>query len=170
MKRDSVILINADYSPLGLISLKRAFKLLSKGKAEIVKAADQFIHTVKNTLVVPLVLRLLKIVRVLYGKRVPFSKRTVMVLYNHICAYCGAHSKTGLTLDHVIPKSRGGKSDFSNVVPCCLKCNNIKDDRLPSEANMHLRYKIIVPTIHEYLQIQIKHLGLEATLKEIGVL
>ncbi len=166
----SVILLNADFTPLGLISLKKAMKLVAKGKAEIVKEAKKIINTVTKSFFVPLVLRLIKFVRMLYGKKVPFSKRNVMILYDYKCAYCGVRMKSGMTLDHIIPRSRGGKTEFSNVVPCCLKCNNIKDNKLPHEVGMTLKYKVIVPTINEYLQIQIKNLGLGNTLKELGIL
>jgi len=163
------ILLNADYSPLGLISLKKALKLISKGKVEVVKATDKIINTVKKRFVVPLVLRLIKLVRLLYGKRVPFSKRNLSILYNNTCAYCGKRGGD-MTIDHIIPKSRGGKTDFSNVVLSCMKCNKIKGNGLPHEANMTFKYRVVTPTINEFFQIQIKNLGIYNTLKELGII
>lgn len=166
---NAVVLLNGDFQPLGLISLKKAFKLISKGKVEVIKAAEKVISTVSKTFLVPLVLRLIKMVRMIYGKKVPFSKRNLTVLYDYTCAYCGIKSKSGLTVDHIIPKSRGGKTSFDNTVPACIACNNKKDNKTPSEAKMTLRYKVVVPTINEYLQLQIKNLGLNKTLKDLGV-
>ena len=165
----SSVLINADYQVLGVISMKKAWKLITKGKVVVVKAAETFIHTVSKSFLVPIVLRLVKLVRMIYGRKIPFSKRSLQILYNFTCGYCGVHQKSGLTIDHIVPKSRGGKSDYSNTVPCCLRCNNIKDNRLPSEAGMTLKYKVVVPTIQEFLQLSIKNLGLDGYLRELGL-
>ena len=102
----------------------------------------------------------------MYGKKVPFAKRNVMTLYDGRCGYCGKKDKH-MTLDHIIPKSRGGKSEFANVVPSCLKCNNFKDNKTPREAGMVLQYKVVVPTISEFLQISIRNLGLDKYVDEI---
>jgi len=165
----SVVLLNADYQVLGLIGIKKSFKLMAKGKVIVVKATEKLIHTVTKSFLVPVVLRLVKMVRMMYGKKVPFSKRSLQILYNFTCGYCGIHQKSGLTIDHVIPKSRGGKSDYSNTVPCCLKCNLKKDNKLPSEAGMTLKYKMVVPTIQEFLQLSIKNIGLDGYLRELGL-
>ena len=162
----SVVLLNADYQVLGLIGIKKAFKLMSKGKVIVVKATEKLMHTVTKSFLVPVVLRLVKMVRMMYGKKVPFAKRNVMTLYDGRCGYCGKKDKH-MTLDHIIPKSRGGKSEFANVVPSCLKCNNFKDNKTPREAGMVLQYKVVVPTISEFLQISIRNLGLDKYVDEI---
>jgi len=164
-----VVLLNTDYQILGIVSIRKAMKLLAKKKAEVVRSTEKFIHTVTTAYLYPLVIKLVKLVRMLWGKRVPYSKRNLLTLYGGKCAYCGKKD-THMTLDHIIPKSRGGKSEYSNVVPCCLRCNNVKDNRLPSEAGMVLRYKVIIPTISEFLLLQVKHLGVDATLRELGVI
>jgi 5-methylcytosine-specific restriction endonuclease McrA len=90
-----------------------------------------------------------------------------MVRDRYICSYCG--SNKNLTIDHIIPISRGGKSTFENCITACKSCNNKKGDRTPSEANMYLTKKAYSPTISEFLKLKMKQLGADAYLKEIGV-
>jgi len=73
-----------------------------------------------------------------------------------------------MSLDHVVPKAKGGKSTFENVVTSCVPCNQKKDNRLPSQASMFPRYRAYEPTIMEFIKMQIRRLGMEDALKELG--
>jgi len=167
---ERVILLNSDFSFLNVISWKRAIRLMVKGKAEVVKASEKTIKNAERTveIVIPRVLRLMDLVKSVYKNRVPFSKRNVFVRDDFTCAYCGCKDEK-LTIDHVIPKSRGGGSSFKNCVASCKPCNNKKNDRTPKEAGMALRIRPHTPTIMEFFVIKMKRMGVYKTLKEMGL-
>jgi len=167
---EKVILLNSDYSFLNVVSWKRAVRLMVKGKAEVVEASNKIIRNAERTieLLIPKVLRLVKLVRSIYKTKVPFSKKNVMVRDNFTCAYCGK-TEQRLTIDHIIPKSKGGKSTFENCVASCKPCNNRKNNRTPSEANMFLKKKPFQPTIMEFFIIKMKRLGVYEVLKDLGL-
>jgi 5-methylcytosine-specific restriction endonuclease McrA len=136
----SVLVLNATYEPLNVVSLRRAVVLLLKDKAEILEAADQEIRSAGYSLPIPLVIRLVYYVRVPRRLSIPVSRRTVLMRDRYTCQYCGSQpSKANLTIDHVIPKVRGGSTSWENVVCACKACNLRKGARTPEEANMHLR-------------------------------
>lgn len=165
---DRVVVLNGDYSFLNLISWRRAICMIMKGKAEVLKYSDKVITIAEGKVMqIPLVLKLIKIVRMIYRNRVPFSKRNVMIRDGYKCVYC--ESTDTLTIDHVIPISKNGKSDFDNCVTCCKTCNAKKKDRTPSEAKMYMKRKPYSPTISEFIKIRLKSLKLEDYLVEIGV-
>jgi len=140
----NVLVLNFDYTPLNVTSIRRGFVLVDKGKAEIVKSDENPITAGYNTYVRPLIIRLLKYikhhVRTLRASRPRIYKRD-----NYECVYCG--SKKDLTLDHVLPKSRGGGNDWTNLVTSCFKCNLKKGNKTPDEARMFMKQKPFVPTI-----------------------
>lgn len=139
---DSVLVLNATYEPLNVVSMRRAIVLLLKEKAELLEASEQRIRSEHLSLPLPLVIRLVYFVRVPRRVDIPLTRRTVMMRDNYTCQYCGAQpSKSSLTLDHVLPKVRGGKATWSNVVCACKRCNLRKGSRTPEEANMRLRSK-----------------------------
>lgn len=166
---EAVVLLNSDFTPLGVIGWKKAVKLIAKKKVEVVKYGTHVVSNFEKTVVItiPLIIRLVKLIRTLWGKRVPFSKRTVIIRDNFTCAYCGKYSKTGMTIDHIIPKAQGGKSTFDNVVSCCLPCNNYKDNKTPAQAKMYLKIRPTTPTIMEFIIKQIRNIGLTETLNEL---
>jgi 5-methylcytosine-specific restriction endonuclease McrA len=168
----SVILLNADWSPLGIINWKKAVKLMVKGKVEVIKASTKIITNFEKTIeiTIPEIIRLVKFIRALWKIRVPFNKRNVLVRDNFTCAYCGKKMNSGLSIDHVLPKSKGGESTFDNTVACCVKCNNVKDNKDCQTAKMYPRVKPYIPTINQFLMLQIKNAGLGATLKEYGII
>lgn len=165
---EQVILLNNNGSFLRMIDWQRAVCLIVKDRAIVVSEfKDKVIRTAKGFFMkVPMAIKLLNAVRKLYKSRVPYSKRNVMIRDKFTCAYCG--SKKDLTIDHIIPKSRGGKSTFDNCVTSCKSCNNHKGDRTPREANMFIRTKVFTPTIHEFTQMKIDQLGIRDLLNEIG--
>ena len=141
----SVLVLNYDYTPLNVTTIKRGFVLVDKGKAEIVKSDDESpIISGYKKYVRPLIIRLLKYIkyqtRTLRANRNRIYKRD-----NYQCVYCG--SNKSLTLDHVIPKSRGGKNEWTNLVTSCFKCNLKKANRTPEEAKMQMRHKPFAPTL-----------------------
>ena len=167
---ERVILLNSDYSYLNTISWKTAMKLLYKGKVETLKATNKVLKSIEGRwkIVVPAVLRLIKLVRTVYKTRVPFSKRNVVQRDLFTCQYCGLKGKK-MTIDHVVPQSRGGKTDFENCVAACKPCNNTKGDRTPNEVSMTLRKQPYQPTIMEFLTLKMKALGIDQVLRDLGV-
>ncbi len=163
------VLLNADYTFLNLVNWKRAICLMAKGKVEVVKDSQR---TVRNAsggeLKVPAVMRLIKLIRTIYRTSVTFTKRNVLIRDHFKCAYCGA-SKERLSIDHIIPKSRGGKMTFENCVAACKACNLEKGGRTPSEARMYLKFKPYQPTISEFLRLKFESLGIHDVLRELGV-
>ena len=165
----SVIILNADYSYLNQITWQDAMTMLSKGKVEVIKYSKKIIRRCNGeTHIVPAVMRLIKIIRTLFRTNVPWSKRNVHIRDNHTCAYCGKKSKR-LTIDHVVPRSKGGKSTFENCCAACKDCNNKKGNKSCREAKMFPRVRLIAPTISEFLRLKLMNSGINQTLKDLGV-
>jgi 5-methylcytosine-specific restriction endonuclease McrA len=166
---DQCVLLNADYTFLNMVDWKRAMRLIAKDKVQVLRQSERIIRTAEGmVLKVPLVMKLIKLIRKLYLNRVPFSKKNVLVRDGFKCAYCGNNSHK-LTIDHIIPKSRNGKTSFENCVASCKPCNNTKGGRTPSEAGMYLRIKPFQPTISEFLRLKVKKLGINHVLKSLGI-
>lgn len=165
---ERVVLLNSDYSFLNVIDWKRALCLLAKGKVEIVALTDKIIKAFDGAweIIIPKVVRLVKLVRSVYKSKVPFTKKNVFIRDRYTCQYCGSHED--LTIDHVVPSSRGGKTDFENCVTSCKKCNNRKDNKTPKEAKMSLARSPYQPTIMEFIQLRIRTLGVDDLLKELA--
>lgn len=162
------ILLNADYSFLNLVNWRRALCLMAKGKVEVVKDSQETVlSSGGKAFRVPTVLRLIKLIRTIYRAGVAFSKRNVFVRDGFRCAYCGDH-RDRLSIDHIVPRSRGGQTTFENCVAACKACNLKKGGRTPSEAGMFLRAKVYQPTISEFLRLKFKHCGFQEILSEIG--
>lgn len=139
-----VLILNASYEPLHVCSVKRAVALLMHGIAERVEDSEKILRSPSVIFPVPSVIRLRKYVRRPPRHRVAFNRRNVFKRDNHTCQYC--HGKSfDLTLDHVVPRSRGGATSWENVVACCKPCNSRKRNRTPEEANMHLRRSPFAP-------------------------
>jgi 5-methylcytosine-specific restriction endonuclease McrA len=161
------VLLNADYSFLNIVHWKRAVRLMVKDKVEVIRYSNRQICGVEGLAInVPSVMRLIKFIRTIYRARVPFSKKNVLVRDGFKCAYCGSRARH-LTIDHVVPKSRGGATTFENCVASCRKCNNFKGNRMPSEVRMALKVKAYQPTISEFLRIKLMRLGVNKLLEEI---
>jgi len=164
----SCIVLNGDLSYLCTVEWKRAIKLVLAGKVNVLKYSDNVIKGVENVVRVPLVVALIKIVRKIYTHKIPFNKKNVLVRDNYNCNYCGIHSKV-LTIDHVIPRSRGGKTNFENCVACCRNCNNKKASMTPREAGMILSKQPFHPTISEFMRLKFKNSGVHEFLIEAGI-
>jgi 5-methylcytosine-specific restriction endonuclease McrA len=165
MGRQSVIVLNYDYSYLNTVSWQKAVKYIVKNKAEILaQDTENLIQTVSDRLIKPLIVRLLKMVRGVYKKKVPFSYKNVMKRDKHTCMYCGTHED--LTVDHVIPKSRGGQTSFENCVTACRSCNHKKGNRPLGEIGFVLNRKPHTPSLIEFLELRLETHGVADVLKE----
>ena len=141
-----VLVLNATYEPLNVVSLRRAVLLLLKEKAEIVEAAEAWLHSEQMALPIPLVIRLVYYVRIPRRFSLPLSRRTVLARDHYTCQYCGERlPKSKLTIDHVTPRSRGGETRWENVVTACGPCNRRKGGKNPREAEMALRRQPFEP-------------------------
>jgi 5-methylcytosine-specific restriction endonuclease McrA len=162
------VVLNGDYSFLNTINWKRAVCLVVSGKTEVIKYSDKVLRTVNGEFMkLPLVIKLIKIIRSIYKSHVPFTKKNVMVRDRYLCTYCKSNKE--LTIDHVIPVSRGGKTSFENCTTACKPCNNKKGNRTPREAKMFLKQQPHAPTISEFFRIKMAQLGMDKLLKELGV-
>lgn len=159
------ILLNADYTFLNIVSWKRALKMVFKEKVEVLKYSENTIRCGETEIPIPTVMKLIKIIRTIYRNRVPFTKKNIMVRDKYECAYCG--SRRELTIDHIIPSSRGGKTNFENCITACRKCNNTKGSRTPNEAGMYMKRRAYQPTISEFLMIKMKQLGIDKVLNDL---
>jgi 5-methylcytosine-specific restriction endonuclease McrA len=134
-----VLVLNATYEPLNVVSVRRAVLLLLKEKAEVVEAADAWLRSERMAVPVPLVIRLVYYVRIPRRFSLPVSRRTVLARDHYTCQYCKVQpGKARLTVDHVVPRSRGGETHWENVATACGPCNRRKGNRTPEEAGMFL--------------------------------
>ena len=137
-----VLVLNATYEPLNVVSVKRAVILLLKEKAEIIEAAEAKLRSESFSLQVPLVIRLMYFVKIPRRISLPVTRRGILSRDHYTCQYCGVMPpRKELTIDHVVPRSRGGKTTWENVVAACQKCNGRKGCRTPGEAHMKLQTK-----------------------------
>ena len=138
-----VLVLNQNYQPLNVCNVRRALVLLDREKAELMENGRGYVHTVSQPFQAPSVIRLYHMVkRPLVRRRL--SRRAIFVRDRNTCQYCGTESKN-LTLDHILPRSRGGKHEWGNVISACKRCNHRKAGRTPSEASMALLNEPTVP-------------------------
>jgi 5-methylcytosine-specific restriction endonuclease McrA len=139
-----VLVLNASYEPLNVCTVRRAHVLVFKGKAEVIEELGQPLRSAVDTYPWPHVIRLLHFVRVPRAVKRKISRRALFARDGHKCVYCGSTGR--LTLDHVVPRSRGGDSVWENVVTSCAPCNLRKGNRTPEEVDMRLLVQPRVPT------------------------
>ncbi|MDX2189824.1 MAG: HNH endonuclease [Bacteroidota bacterium] len=150
MSTQRVLILNQDYSALTICSAQRAFLLVYMQKAEMVANAKQFmLRTVSTTFPMPSVIRLNGYVRLPY-RGVLLNRQNIFRRDNHKCQYC--NSTQNLTIDHVMPRSRGGKASWDNLVTACRMCNSRKGDHTPEEAMMPLKQKPFKPSFLLFLR------------------
>lgn len=132
----SVLVLNASYEYLNITTLRRAIKLLYKRKAEIVEAVQgESVLSINAHHAMPSVIRMIYYIRRPF-KEVPLTRKNILERDGHTCQYCG---KPGATVDHIMPRSRGGPDSWENCVCACGLCNRKKNNQTPKEANMVLR-------------------------------
>ena len=146
--RSRVLVLNQNYQPLNICDVRRAVSLLGKGKAETVQYGVDYIHTVSRMFERPEVIRLVYMVRKPLHRR-KLSRREVFQRDGYACQYCGTRG-TDLTLDHVVPRCKGGQHTWENVVTACQRCNHRKAGYTPREAGMKLRMKPREPRPNPY--------------------
>jgi 5-methylcytosine-specific restriction endonuclease McrA len=132
-----VLVLNATYEPINVCTVRRAVVLLLKEKAEVIERGEWELRSATQTLTRPVVIRLVSYVRIPRDThRRKITRRAVFARDEWTCQYCG--SRSNLTVDHVIPKSKGGGSSWENIVASCAQCNRRKGDALPPQAGMRL--------------------------------
>lgn len=147
-----VLVLNQNYEPLNVCSLKRAVVLVFAHKAEILEAADSAVRSATEEYAAPSVIRLFRLIK-RPRPRVKLTRREIFNRDNYTCQYCGAVGGD-LTVDHVIPRSRGGQHTWENLVSACKPCNHRKGGKTLSEAKMTLRQQPYEPTAGLYYTIQ----------------
>ncbi len=131
-----VLVLNASYEPINVCAARRAIVLVLKGVAMTEEENGHFLHAARVAVRVPSVIRLLEYRRIPHQSRA-LSRKNILLRDRNTCQYCSTTLPSGeLTLDHVIPRSRGGLSTWENLVACCHPCNRRKGNQLPHEANM----------------------------------
>ena len=124
--------------------------MLTLGKVEVIEEYTREVHSVSFAIKLPAVVRLLRFIK---RPKIPvrFSRQNIYIRDDYKCQYCGKRlTPDQLTWDHVLPRARGGKTEWTNIVTCCIECNRKKGGRIPSEASMVL---IKQPSIPEWLSI-----------------
>jgi 5-methylcytosine-specific restriction endonuclease McrA len=129
------LVLNATYEPLCVVSVRRAAILVLSAKAVCVADGEGILHSARNALPVPSVVRLTRYVRVPYRTHVGLSRRAIFARDGWRCAYCRGPAET---IDHVFPRSRGGRHAWENVVAACARCNHTKGDKTPAELGWRL--------------------------------
>lgn len=137
----AALILNATYEPLGVVSVRRAAILVLSAKAVLVVDGDGILHSARQAIPVPSVIRLTRFVKVPYRVTVGLSRRAVFARDGGRCAYCRGPAET---IDHIMPRSRGGRHAWENVVAACARCNHRKSDRTPAELGWTLH---TVPTV-----------------------
>lgn len=155
MNESQVLMLTNDYSPLKVISWQRAIELLTLGKVEVIEEYDHEIRSAYLVIKAPAVVRLLKRFRRV-TKPVKFSRVNIYARDDYECQYCGKSCNISeLTYDHVIPRSKGGRTEWTNIVSACTKCNSYKGGRTPEQARMKLKKKPVQPVATPAVMIQI---------------
>jgi 5-methylcytosine-specific restriction endonuclease McrA len=137
------LVLNASYEPLCVVPGRRAVVLLLTDKAIAVHEGEETLHSEHRTVPVPVVVKLTRYVKVPYASTVPLTRRAVFARDGGRCQYCSAPATS---LDHVVPRSRGGAHTWENVVSACARCNHVKADRGVAELGWRLRLPPIAPT------------------------
>jgi 5-methylcytosine-specific restriction endonuclease McrA len=139
----ATLLLNATYEPLCVVSSRRAIVLVLAEKAVSVDSAAEVVRAETVSVAVPVVVRLTRFVRVPYPASVPLSRRAVFTRDGQTCVYCGG---SATSIDHVVPRSRGGTHTWDNVVAACRRCNHTKADRSLAELGWKLPHPPRTPS------------------------
>ena len=147
-----MLVLNATFEPINVCTVRRAVVLLLKAKAEVIERADRELHSERITMSRPAVIRLVSYVRVPRDvHRRKITRRAVFARDGWACQYCG--SRSTLTVDHVVPRSKGGSSTWENIVASCAPCNRRKGDQLPRQVGMHLVRQPRIPGPQVFIHV-----------------
>ena len=151
--QEPVLVLNATFEPINVTAVRRAMVLMLKGVAQAEELNHANVHTPSRALRVPSVIRLLAYRHIPQQSRA-LSRKNILLRDRNTCQFCGRiFSASELTLDHVVPRSRGGRSSWENLVACCYQCNNHKGDRTPEEAGLQLVRRPRPFTLHTSRQL-----------------
>ena len=153
MDTDKVLVLNNSFEPLHVCAARRAIILLYTGKAERIEDSPSLIHSPSVAFVIPAVIRLYRYVKLPVNPTIAFSKKNILRRDAYTCQYCGRNSGERMTIDHVIPRSLGGRTVWENVVSACRACNVKKGNTPLHEVRMRLLRKPSRPTSIFYLGI-----------------
>jgi len=145
-----VLVLNATYEPLAVVTARRAVCLVLSEKAILIEETGRALHSERITVAEPSIVRLTRFVRVPYQRRRALNRRAVFARDEHTCQYCGRRAES---IDHIVPRSRGGRHTWDNVVAACRPCNATKRDRLLSETTMCLRRTPGPPELHTWFRV-----------------
>lgn len=145
---DGVLVLNQNYEPLNVCNMRRALVLVLRGKAEVIETAQAVYHTARTTFSLPSVIRLIHLIR-RPRPRVRLTRKEIFARDGWRCVYCGKEGKD-LTLDHVVPRHRGGPHSWENLVSACKACNHRKAGRTPAEARMEMTRPPAIPRVSIY--------------------
>ena len=144
--------MNATYEPINVCTVRRAVVLLLKDKAEVIEHGDWHLHAATTSLARPIVIRLVSYVRIPRDThRRKITRRAVFARDSWTCQYCG--SRSNLTVDHVVPRSKGGTSSWENIVASCAPCNRRKGNALPRQAGMSLLRRPRTPSPEVFIHV-----------------
>jgi len=153
LMQDPVLVLNATFEPINVTAVRRALVLLLKGVAQAEELNHAEIHSASHVVRVPSVIRLLAYRHIPQQSRA-LSRKNILLRDRNTCQFCGkVFPASDLTLDHVVPRSRGGRSSWENLVACCYQCNNRKGDRTPEEAGLQLVRRPRPFTLHTSRQL-----------------
>ncbi len=136
MLESRVLVLNQNYEPLSVCSARRALILLFREKAEMVEHNHEMVRSPSVSVPLPSIVRISRYVHI-PRKRVLISRKNVIKRDNHRCQYCGTTSAP-MTVDHILPRVRGGADNWENLVCACMECNTKKGNKTPQEAHMKL--------------------------------
>jgi len=166
---DTLVLSTA-YQPMRYVDWKEAFCLWFSGRVEVIEFyKDRVVNTISESFQIPSIIRFVKgvIKRNRQAKNAKFSRTNVMLRDNHECQYCKIKlDKRTFTMDHVLPISQGGKTNWKNIVSCCVSCNQKKKDRTPKQAGMKLLKEPYVPDNFEIFNKSTKNNSLPDEWKD----
>jgi len=151
--QEPVLVLNATFEPINVTAVRRALVLMLKGVAQVEELNHAEVHSARKALKVPSVIRLLSYRHIPQQTRA-LSRKNILLRDRNTCQFCArVFPASELTLDHVVPRSRGGHSTWENLVACCYQCNNQKGDRTPEEAGLHLARRPRPFTLHTSRQL-----------------
>ena len=153
MDSAKVLVLNQTFEPLQVCGARRAVVLVFSGKAERVEDSTRVIRSPSTTFLLPSVIRLHRYIRKPVQPTIAFNKKNILKRDAHTCQYCGGNGGERMTIDHVIPKSLGGRTVWENVVSACRGCNLKKGNKRPWEVGMRLLRKPAKPHSSSYLGI-----------------
>jgi 5-methylcytosine-specific restriction endonuclease McrA len=148
----AVLVLNQNYEPLNICNLRRAIVLVFDGKAEVLEANGRVVHSASQTFPAPSVIRMVYLIHRPHP-RVKLTRKEVFIRDGYTCQYCGRQCHD-LTIDHVVPRSRGGPHSWDNLVSACKPCNHRKGGKLLGDARMTLRKEPREPRAGRYYTIE----------------